>query len=208
MREVDERSLRTRGRRLLRASGGLLAGVILCMAAAQGAPAPGGASVAAGQQSDSSPPPVSSVELEEVEVIGKKLYQMQRDVVQAQDRFYAAYNELNTKDDFDVHCVDEALTGTLMRRRECRLEFLREAMAAEGQEFFLGITSDPPRAARFVQPPVQRWFARKEEYRAHVRQLLESSPELQSLASRWMELQAQYEKARKARHKDRLVLFE
>lgn len=207
MRGDEECFRRTRGGRVPGASGGVLAGIILCMAVAQGAPAPGDVPAATGQHADS-PPPVSSVELEEVEVIGKKLYQMQRELVRAQDRFYSLYNELNTLDDFDIHCTVYARTGTRIQQRDCRIEFLQEATAQAGQNFFLGLTSDPPTPPRAGISAQMLWFQRRDEYRQAVRSLLESNPELQQLALKWQQLQEQYDRARKARHRDRLVLFE
>jgi hypothetical protein len=152
-------------------------------------------------------PAETTMVLEEVEVIGIKLFQMQRELVKAQDRFFERYNTLNANDDFDIHCSDRAATGTGIRARDCRVEFVQNATAAEGQELFLALTGERP-ASRAVTTPTILWFQRREEYRENVRALLEASPELQELALKWQNLQAQYDKARRERHKDRAILFQ
>jgi hypothetical protein len=166
------------------------------------------APVAAAQaQAVSAPMPgESNLELEEVEVIGRKLYQLQRELIDAQDRFYALYNELNTIDDFDIQCTMEAATGTLMRKRECRLEFLREAQAQEGQDFFLKHTGSSMGSA--AVPPQQLWFQRQDEYRRNIRAILESEPKLQELAAEWHERQVQFDRTRKERLEGRRILIE
>jgi hypothetical protein len=140
-------------------------------------------------------PGEQTMELEEVEVIGKKLHQLQSELIETQDRFYALYNKLNTNDDFDIHCTMHAPIGTRIEKRQCRLEFLREATAAEGQNFFLG------RGATAGISPQTLWFTREDEYR-------KTNPELMELAEEWQRRQTRYENARKERLQGRLVLFE
>ncbi len=167
------------------------------------------AGVAAGQDSNRALLPGESVtELEQVDVIGKKLQQMRHELIAAQDRFYAHFNELNTNDDFDIHCTMHAPVGTGIRQRQCRLEFLREAAAEQGQNFFLGLTSDPPTITRSHVPAQTQWYARSDEYRETVKALLETSPELQELALTWQRLQEQYDAARKRRLEGRRMLIE
>ena len=52
------------------------------------------------------------------------------------------------------------------------------------------------------------WVQRREEYRGAARALLEKDPELMALATRWLRLREQYDRAFKERHKDKLILFE
>jgi hypothetical protein len=146
---------------------------------------------------------ITSLDLDEVQVVGKRLYQLQRELVETQDHFYALYNQLNTKHDFDIHCAVEARTGTLIRKRECRLQFIQDASAAQAREFVNGLGSDPPQPSRYVEPPELQWFAREKEYRDNARALLLAHPELQEIAQKWQQLQTQYDKASKSRRKDR-----
>ena len=148
------------------------------------------------------------MELAEVEVIGRKLHQMQREVIEAEDRFYALYNELNQNRDFDIHCVVEARTGTKVRQRDCRIEFVQRAVTMQAQEFLYGGTSASPGFWRPVSDPGAEWFVRREEYRENARALLLAHPQLMERALKWRQLQAQYERARKQRMKGRVILVE
>jgi len=77
-------------------------------------------------------PPVAQVDsLGEVLVEGhrKQQQQMRLELQRIEQRFYARYNELNTDDEFDIHCADEALTGTAFRNRTCQPRFVADISA-------------------------------------------------------------------------------
>jgi len=137
------------------------------------------------------PSAASSVELDEVEIIGRK--QLKRELLRAQDRFFARYNELNTRKDFDIYCVDDARTGTRVPVRECRVVFLQRAKADMSREFLLGLTRGESR--RYVNFPDMQWTTRHEEYFENARALLLAHPELLELAQKWGQLQQQYDGA-------------
>ena len=61
--------------------------------------------------------------LDEVVVSGQRIGDLRAEVVRLDDQFYSRYNALNTRRDFDIHCADEAMTGTRLRRRVCRPVF-------------------------------------------------------------------------------------
>lgn len=155
------------------------------------------------------PPGAPGVDLDEVAVIGKSLRKLQREVIEAEDRFYARFNTLNTSDEFDIHCQMDKATGTRVPKRQCRIRFLADAAAMDGQEFLRGLTSAA--AARGVNAPLAAlqplWLQRRDEYRQTARALLEQNPELMALATEWTRLQAQYDRVRKERHKDGIVQF-
>jgi hypothetical protein len=146
-------------------------------------------------------PVVSEVELDEVNVIGRKLYQIRSELVEALDSFYALYNDLNTERDFDIHCGLEAPTGTRIKRRVCRLQFLQDAEAEQAQELIAGMRSNPPSIGNYVEPPELRWLRRQDEYRQNAREIMLSSPALQERAQKVVELQAEYDRASKRRNK-------
>ena len=143
------------------------------------------------------PPGSSTMELEEVQVIGRKLVNLQLEIVAAQDRFYTLYNDLNKNDDFDVFCRYEARTGTQVRKWECKVAFLQEALAHQSQEMFRGWTEASANGRRYVDTPSEQWAARRDDYIANVRAVSLASPELKALAVKWAELQDQYDKARR-----------
>lgn len=146
------------------------------------------------------------MELEEVAVIGRRLYRLQYELVKAQDRFFARYNDLNTNDDFDIHCSYRAPTGTTLRKRECQVEFILEHTGQQGRDFLESLTSSSSRPA--TSPPNVVWLERREEFRENFRQQLRASPELRQLMLEWQQQQARYEKAREARREDRPAVSE
>ena len=145
------------------------------------------------------PPAAASIDLEEVQVIGRKLVNLQLELVATQERFYTLYNDLNQNDDFDVFCGYEARTGTKVRKWECKVDFLLEALAHLSQDVFRGCTDAAVNGRRYVDAPAAQWEARRAEYLANVRAVAMASPELKALAEKWADLQAQYDKARKKR---------
>jgi hypothetical protein len=173
---------------------------------------PGGAAAAAagvGKEGSAMPPPEPVTELDEVAVLGKTLRKLQREVIEAEDRFYERFNTLNTADDFDIHCRMDKATGTRVPKRQCRIRFLADAAAINGQEFLRGLTSAA--AARGVNTPLAalqpQWLQRREEYRQTARALLEKNPDLLALAAEWTRVQEQYDRVRQQRLKDGIVQF-
>jgi hypothetical protein len=144
-------------------------------------------------------PGTTSLELEEVQVIGRKLVNLQRELVAVQDRFYTVYNDLNRNDDFDVFCRFEAQTGTQVRKWKCQVAFLQDAIAVQAQQMFLGWTSASANSRAYVNTPEEQWLARRDEYRENVRSVALASPELRELAVKWQQLQERYDKAIKGR---------
>jgi len=186
--------------------------LLLCGHAMSGLTLPAGAAPANGASKDGgTPPPGESIaQLDEVAVTGKKLRVLRREVFKAEDRFYERFNTLNTRDDFDIHCRMDKPTGTIVPRRECRIQFLVEAGATDAREFFEGLTTAA--AAPGVNAPLAvlqpLWLQRREEYRQTAKALLEKNPELLALAAEWGRLRAQYDRERMERHKERIILFE
>jgi len=137
--------------------------------------------------------------LEEVEIIGKKLYQLQREVIEAEERYYALYNELNTNDDFDVHCEMHAPLGTKIKNRICTAVYIAKAQEAEAKAFLDGET---------VAPTAQVALMRQNDYRKSVIAVLKANPRLYQLLRERNELEQKYERVRKERMKGRWILFE
>ncbi|HYP79338.1 MAG TPA: hypothetical protein VEQ17_03560 [Steroidobacteraceae bacterium] len=134
-----------------------------------------------------------NVELDEVQVISKRLSEMRQDIVKVEDRFFALYNELNTDDDYDVHCESDVPTGTLLAYRTCRTVFYTKAQAAEARYFLNNEEYAPP--ADLVA------LERAPEYRDRALAVINSHPELRQLISERDELERQYNQARKKRFK-------
>jgi hypothetical protein len=83
-------------------------------------------------------PSTSKTDLDEVTVNGErvKIEALREEIVRLEDKFYDRYNELNKIDDFDIHCIEEARTGTRFIKRSCRAVYQEQALADEGQAAF------------------------------------------------------------------------
>ncbi len=133
---------------------------------------------------------VSLEELDQVEVYGARLEpsELRHAIIEAEDRFYEAYNELNTNDDFDVTCRVEARTGTRLTTRTCKPQYqedavqegakqaveLRQGFQSLGGEALLGATSPPV-------PGAIKIMARRPEVERNMRNLVRKHPELTEL---------------------------
>src|SRR6478609_11531373 len=53
--------------------------------------------------------------------------QVRRALLEAEDRFYSRYNQLNTDDEYDVECRVEAPLGQRLKQRTCEPRFVVEA---------------------------------------------------------------------------------
>ena len=73
---------------------------------------------------------------EEVLVTGQRLFRdMERRIREAEDHMYALYNDLNDDDRYDFHCSWDQPTGTRIRVRNCRPQFLIQATSEQATNF-------------------------------------------------------------------------
>lgn len=149
--------------------------------------------------------------LDEVVVEGTrgKLKQMIEQMVQLEDRFYERYNELNTNDDFDMYCAQEARIGTNVKRRYCHPVYETRAMETEGREYaqMMQFNTGPPAgpmlppgavaAAGPPPPAIVTIEARREEYKDNLRKVASENPELVRLLRERYELAQRYEATRR-----------
>jgi hypothetical protein len=56
----------------------------------------------------------------------------------AEEALYDLYNSLNTDDDFDTRCYEEARTGSHIKRRVCRANFYGKLLARETERMLRG----------------------------------------------------------------------
>ena len=74
-----------------------------------------------------------------VEADRANLVKLAREVQLAEQRFYARYNEINTRKKYAVRCYEEAATGTRFKQKYCKPVYETEAQAAQGREFILAL---------------------------------------------------------------------
>jgi hypothetical protein len=166
-------------------------------------------SMTAGSATVADPWP-QEVELDEVLIVGSQAQvdQMRKELVRLEDLFHARYNELNTNDDFDIHCMIEARTGTRIEKRSCRATYMERALQEEGKDAFVirqdiqdQFTRGVAQPKVFASPPVPAAVvvsARLEEFRKNVRDVAGKNPELIDLLRRRAELAERFLAARRA----------
>jgi hypothetical protein len=103
-------------------------------ALAQSEPAPGEST--AEPTADSSRPETP----EEFVVRGKRLADFRDDLRKARERAYDIFNEINSNDDFDVHCSDESRAGTRVPLQVCRARFESRISASAVREYMATLT--------------------------------------------------------------------
>jgi hypothetical protein len=131
--------------------------------------------------------PAAKDELDEVTVSGErvKIEAMRREIVQLEDRL-RPLQRLNTVDDFDIHCIEEARTGTRFIKRSCRAVYQEQALADEGQAAFkiLQRFRGPGPAVADSGPPVPATVTierRLPEYKKNLEEVARRDPELTRL---------------------------
>lgn len=133
-------------------------------------------------------------------VRGTRLWQLREAIVEAEDRFYARYNELNKNGDFDIHCRREAPIGTRLKKRICRIAFFEDAQAEYARALVTG--------SGYAPDPDLVMLQRSGEFRANAVELYKNDRRLRALSRDLERLQKSYEEERKARFKDRWILIE
>ena len=128
-------------------------------------------------------------QLDELQVVGKKLYRIRMGAVDVEDRFFALYNDLNRNDEFDIHCRIEAPTGTLLKFRICRLALYEKALEEEARAYLTGVDSPPP--AQLVA------LSRLIDYKQNALTLINAHPQLRELIREREALEKKYWVARK-----------
>ena len=116
----------------------------------------------------------SITSLDEVVVTGKldTLSGIRDAIKDAENRFYARYNELNKDRDYDVMCRREAPTGSRVARDICQAQVVDEVSSEQARDFVAGTAN-----ARLTPMTVLVGSAAA-EMRQRALALLKSDPEL------------------------------
>lgn len=150
-------------------------------------------------------PTLPDEELEEALVSGRQLRQLRADIVDAEDRFYALFNELNRNDDYDVHCTRDAPTGTRISHRVCRPVFYARAQEDEARAFLDEVQGF---AAAVVPSPQVVALERNADMTRSMLEVINKDPRLVKLVREREQLEKKYIAERKKRMKGRLIRFD
>src|SRR5690554_390110 len=77
---------------------------------------------------------------EEVVVRGRQRSVLRAELRLAEEALYSRFNEINSRDEFDVHCRNEKPMNSQIPRRVCVPRFWTETHASIGRDAFLWIT--------------------------------------------------------------------
>jgi hypothetical protein len=79
--------------------------------------------IAAAQEGE--PEPTETIE--EIVVYGNKsLARLHLELYKAEDAVFDLFNSLNSDDEFDIHCYKEAPTGSHIKKRVCKTNYVRD----------------------------------------------------------------------------------
>lgn len=139
----------------------LLVAVLCCCAALVGAEALA--------QEESAPEPDATTtpsDVDEIVVIGRTPAEIRAQIKAAEEAVYDRFNEINSDDEFDIHCRQEAPTGSHIKRRVCQANFWRTAQARAGEETVRAMQGSPSiPAASFLGQAMQKGHVMVDEMR-------------------------------------------
>ena len=80
---------------------------------------------------------------EVITVVGQKSRRdLRLEVQEMREQVYGLFNELNSNDEFDVHCENVTVTGSRIPHRVCRPQFAINATSDAGGEFARSLQSN------------------------------------------------------------------
>jgi hypothetical protein len=85
------------------------------------------------------PADITTVPIEEVKVIGRRMAALRLKITNARLNVYDIWNTLNTDDEFDMHCYLRKTTGSLIKQRICVAQFAEAAMQDTAKWAWLGL---------------------------------------------------------------------
>ena len=132
-------------------------------------------SARAQQDSSASAPDVG----DEIIVQGRTFGQLRLEIQRAEEALYERFNAINSKDEYDITCDYEKLTGSKIPRRVCRANFWRTSEARASHETVLSMQgSSAFGAEQFQAQALYKQSLLAEE----MRRLASTDPELQQAA--------------------------
>lgn len=134
--------------------------------------------------------PADDETLDELVVVGTpSLIRLKHMVYRAEESFFAAFNELNDDDEYDVRCFYETPAGSHIRRHVCRANFVREAESAEYMSWRLGAAAGGQDAQVVI-------MSKRRRLEEKMIALLQANPELADALTNYHETKSKYEAER------------
>lgn len=143
--------------------------------------------------------------LDEVLVTGDltTLSGLHKAMVEAEERFYSRFNELNTDRNLDIRCRNEAPTGSQLKRRVCVTAQADDLSHEQAMQFMTGQpTTVGFQSAGQLQRTTLPVLTEK------TRELLKTDPELLRALLEHARLQQMYEQMRKEKHRKHFFVWD
>ncbi len=145
-------------------------------------------------------------ELDEIVVSGEleSLSGARKAIIEAEDRFYARYNELNKNDAFDINCRIEIPTGQRLGFRVCQPRYVDDGLHQEAQRLYLPTDEGTVQ----LQTADVIYSARVDEMKKHTLALVKQDPELLRALLERARLEQFYTELRKKKLKGRWIAWD
>lgn len=146
-------------------------------------------------------------------------WQLRREAQRVEERFFALYNTLSSRNEFDIACTRETVPNSKRKYRSCRPRFLLKAERTDAEAFLDGVLFSAANTGSGgdrqsvstaslqggpggigqrggnAMLPQNEVEARREEYRRYMLEIINSSPDLLALVRDREALDAQLRKA-------------
>lgn len=115
--------------------------------------------------------------IEEVVVEGRSMPFLREQLQLAEDKLYSVYNDVNTIDEFDIHCRLHAPTGTRIPQRQCLPNFVAPLDRRRGQAVLRTLRDESAYDLDWISPDGVRQYKTR-QLQEHMQQLALEHPDL------------------------------
>lgn len=122
---------------------------------------------------------------EELVVRGQRRSELRAELRRAEDAVYSRFNDINSRDEFDIVCKSEAPMNSAIARRMCLPRFWRETHANIGRDTYLWITDGYSGSS---DPYLNEAYTKQELLEEELRRLVAEDEELLQALRRFVGL--------------------
>src|SRR5690606_16270 len=136
-------------------------------------------------ETDATEPRAAETALEEEVIVrGQRRSELRAEIRLAEEALYSRFNEINSRDEVDIVCKDEAPMNSQIKRRVCWPKFWREAYTRAGRDAYLWITEGYSSADQHVLQAQ----AKQPVFDEELRQLAAEDEQLRRALQRFVDL--------------------
>jgi hypothetical protein len=157
-------------------------------------------------------PETSEPVTEEIIVTGRQIARLRFEAQAARERVYEIFNDINSDDEFDIFCTDQTRAGTRVPQRVCRAQFESRISSTSAGEYMAGLTSAcgvvtqecifsevSQQATSRAQGVEAEAPYKRALLDAEIQRLARENPDLRDAILGFLQLEHDYNKARKGR---------